>query len=263
MSLFIWGRKAVVRSLGRVADFCPICREAGVFELLETRVVAHIYYIPLGRGTPAGGNQIRCLRCGTQMWVKAEEYAQVSQDRTANASALFATLGPAAAAAVQERLRLEVRVQACGLSPEERTVLVEEPFLLLSSRLDARAESTRIDRRSGLALAATIGLPILLMTIEAHAPRSLETAFGVLEIAVIVIGLAATLYLVATDRRRHYQEVVEPLLTRSLAPLRPSREELARALKKLKQIGKTIADRADIERLLKPPQTKDPARAKA
>jgi len=257
--LLIWGKKTSVRVLGRVAEFCPICRAIGVFELLETRLVPHFYYIPLGRGRLAG-NHVRCRRCATPLSVDAERYASVSQDKSADARALFPTLGPQAAAAIQSRQKLEERVLAGGLSPEERTELLEEPFLLLDSRLETRAAEGSLDRKSGTALAATIGVPLLLAIIEEHAPPSFGFVLGAAQVASVVVGLVATLYLFVTGHRRFYRGTIEPLLAGALAPLRPTREELLRALKKLKEIGRIIAERADVERLLA--QTKFPARAK-
>ena len=48
--LFIWGKKRVERNIGKVADFCPICREVRMFQLIRVGVADHIYYVSFGEG---------------------------------------------------------------------------------------------------------------------------------------------------------------------------------------------------------------------
>src|SRR5258706_9118781 len=41
----IWGKKRVTKSLGYVADFCPLCRDVRTFELVRVGLAGHIYYL--------------------------------------------------------------------------------------------------------------------------------------------------------------------------------------------------------------------------
>ncbi len=247
--IFIWGKKLVLGKLGYVADFCPICRDVQACELVQVRKVSHFYYIPLGSGE-ALGHQTRCRACQTTLWVKGEDFASVSQDGGAPLPALYATLGPQAAQAAQDRKKLEVRVLAGGLSPEERTLLIEEPFSILDARLENRGAATKLDRKSGMVLGGTFAAVIVLGSAISRVPEAVADAMGWLLILAIIGGLGATVYFVATDVRRYYAGEIEPLLAKTLAPLAPTKDELERVKAKMTQLGKAMGKRLDPLRLL-------------
>lgn len=60
----IWGTKTREEDGGIVADWCDTCRAPSYHKLTHYFKVGHIYYIPLGKGTPAGTNR-QCTQCGT------------------------------------------------------------------------------------------------------------------------------------------------------------------------------------------------------
>ena len=60
----VWGTKIKRKKVGRVADFCPMCRGLSVFELRRVGEASHVYYISFGQGTLLGYD-ITCETCAT------------------------------------------------------------------------------------------------------------------------------------------------------------------------------------------------------
>lgn len=62
--LIIWGTKIVRTPVGRVADFCAVCRQPRPFKLVGVRKVDHIYYVPIGKRKLVG-HEMACEECTT------------------------------------------------------------------------------------------------------------------------------------------------------------------------------------------------------
>lgn len=67
MFFFItWGTSTREDVLGVVADYCPYCRRVRRHAVIEYARTSHVYFIPLGSGTPVAAGR-ECYRC-KQIW---------------------------------------------------------------------------------------------------------------------------------------------------------------------------------------------------
>lgn len=229
----VWGKKIVHRTVGHVADFCPICRGQRAFEIRRIGSAGHVYYISFGEGELVGF-QRTCADCGTSFNADPQAYAAISNEPLPLA-ALAARTFPNYADVLRERLELERRVQDSPglLSPEERRALIAQPFVLLSPMVERRFSSTRIDRNVGWTLLGAF----LLFTFGSGIARAVAPDA---QDASVLVLLALAVALVAwqglgSSRRFMLREIIPPL-ARALRPLRPRETEMQAVLADLKQL---------------------------
>lgn len=175
--MFIWGKKAVRRDLGHVADFCPICACARPFVLTRLGVAGHVYFITVDDGVLAG-HERRCTRCGVALRADPADYAAIST-QPQPILALVQQTFPDFKAVYAERLQLEARIreQPGSLSAQDRQALLMAPFMLLSARVSARFETTQLD--VGGAFIRRDVLPVLALALRRLRPTR-EELHGVL-----------------------------------------------------------------------------------
>jgi len=233
----VWGRKAVFRRLGYVADFCPMCRDARPFELRRVGVAGHIYYVSLGEGQFVG-NQRVCQDCKTAFNANPAHYASVSKALTPLEELARQTF-PKLREAYQAVFSLEDRIRnsPTSLSPEERRSAIRNPLLFLSPKVEKRFESTHIDRQTGLAFLATI-LALFggIFLVGLVAPSATDSA------ALTIVSLGA-LYIVWSalgSGRRYLRSEIVPVLVRTLRPIQPTEAEVRAALEEVRAAGHRI-----------------------
>jgi hypothetical protein len=245
-----WGTKVVKKRLGRVADFCPICRDLRPFDITKLDSFSHIYGIPVSHGATLGFRR-RCERCTIELDDEADAHEYYSRDRDASVGTLMATAGPRLRERMRHRLAQEKCMLAGGLSKEERAELLMEPFLCLNAWTDGQGRAVEKDRASTRCLLGALVLPILILCLsESTRLLSVETERK----AAIVAGIAfllAALYLRATVHGRFARRVLIPRLAETLGPLRPSNVELDKTIGLLKnkrlRIGKAVNPRTLFE----------------
>lgn len=242
--LIVWGTKIKRQRLGRVADFCPICRDFRPFTVHRVGAAGHVYYISVGKGKLVG-HEIKCEDCGVAQSADLDFYRTISQDPLAAAHELEAVTTPHLREAYEERLAIESRLRSGSLDPEQRRNLLFEPFALLSHLVEERAAATHFDRKS--AAGCLVGVAALLGLVVAAILES-----GPLAIAMTVLlglGFLMTLLCLATDVTRHTRARVLPLLARALRPLQPRDEELAASLQECKVRKLVIGRKVKVPRL--------------
>lgn len=242
----IWGTKVRRSKLGRVAEFCPICRRITAHGLERANAVSHLYYIPLGPGEALQYSH-RCESC--RVWHPAQNglYHAVSRDRSADVEALVAATNPTLPAAIAVRLHLERSIAAGGARTEIRREFLAEPFLYLSPTMEAR-KGGHIDFLSAiLAIAFFCFLIAGFSGIAAERRKPTDVRFSYTMLGISGACLAAALYRGSTDPRRYARRHVLPPLAKALRPLNPDVQELRDELERLRMHGLRIgsAVRAD------------------
>jgi hypothetical protein len=146
MSVIVWGRKAVYKHIGFVADFCPMCVGVRPFALERIGMAGHVYYITSGEGDLVG-YQIGCLECHTLLNGQHERYAAFSP-KVEPLPELIRCTFPKLEEFHRPRLTLEhqVRTALPSLPEETRRSLILEPFLLLSAKVTTYFEGTHFER---------------------------------------------------------------------------------------------------------------------
>ena len=244
----IWGTKVLNKRLGRVADFCPICRGFQPFMVSKVETVGHLYYIPLGRRKTVGMVE-GCENCSLLLQTDASEHEGYSSDRTADVTALIATTNPRIMEKKKGRIDLEKRARDRQLTTEERSALMIEPFLLLNSWTEDRGKAIEKDGASVIAGLCMFALPIGILVLAASTGVVSSEVAKTAAISVGGVLLVLTIYLTSTIGRRFARRVLVPQLAQTVRPLNPSREELEDIIHRLKQKKLRIGKLVNAERL--------------
>ncbi|WP_323502366.1 hypothetical protein [Variovorax sp. RTB1] len=236
----VWGRKIVRRTLGYVADFCPICRAPTSFELQRVGSAGHIYYISAGEGALVGFER-RCTTCKTAFHAEPSTYASVAS-AVLPLPELVAQTFPGLYEAQKARLELEAQVRHSpfSLSPEDRRVLIRNPFLLLSPTVEKRYSATHLDLEIGLAI---LGAFILVMAgASAVIAMALEYE-GAALLVLVALGFAMVGWQFNQSGPRFMRRQVIPVLATTLMPLKPTTAELQTVIDELKRLRHKIGSK--------------------
>ncbi len=235
----VWGTKIKRKRVGRVADFCPMCRALSVFELRRVGEASHVYYISFGQGKLLG-HDITCETCGTPSETEIERYAAVSEDELGDLESVLRETYPRLREVEAERLALEKRVKSGALSPEERVQLLREPFFATEMRVQ-RQENVRYSTPLGRKISyLTLFLLVCIMVfggLDAAYPDGIAETMLPVSALLFCVGFVMTLYYLMSHTRHFVRDVVQPQLAATLAPLRPTPEELQEVLQNVRSMG--------------------------
>ncbi|MFQ5844275.1 MAG: hypothetical protein ACE5JG_04725 [Planctomycetota bacterium] len=255
--IVVWGTRIKRKPLGRVADFCAICRTVRPFRLSRVGATGHLYYVSFGWGRLLG-HEIECETCGTRKDADAGAYSSVSKDPGDDAATLTRKTHPGLEQKAAERLALEDRVRSQSLDDEERQDLLREPFYLLEPEVELQRKEQRLSphrRRLGyLTLAllpALLGLNALRAELGGELVEKALLGGGVL----LGIGIAVFVYNKLTHLRVFLRRRIRPRLIGALAPLEPDLEELEATVQHLRDIELVIGRRVKPRRLYDALQT--------
>lgn len=243
----VWGRKVVYRTLGHVADFCPMCRAAKAFRLSRVGSASHVYYLSAGAGELLG-HERACHDCGTALQADATHYASVSK-KLLPLPELIRTTYPRLEDAYGERLALEERIRRdpAALSQEERHVLIRNPFLLMSAKMERRFAQTHIDLGMGLALVGGLAAMLLgpALVLSVFPDIDALRLFTIL----LVVAAAALIWQARATRPRFVRRAVLPALATALRPLAPTQAELEAVVAELTHLKYETAKRIKVPEL--------------
>jgi hypothetical protein len=244
--IFIWGKKHVLRGLGYVADFCPVCRDLRTFKMQRLGLAGHFYYVSLGEGQLVG--HIRtCDVCGIELQGDPQVYKSLHKQKLPPAELCLLTR-PDWRESRAPRLAAERELASPfgKLPPEWRGVLLREPFDLVGARVEERFASSKLDWQTALGVVGFIAMLVVAGKLsDAYMQQS-----GAIWITALVLGLALVLSQALLARRRWMRKNVLPVLTLALRPLKPSEAELREMLDKMKAEGRMIGRKLDVRLLL-------------
>jgi hypothetical protein len=255
----IWGKKVVYRKLGYAADFCTVCRCPRPFEIKRVGMAGHVYYISMGEGELVGFERT-CQECGTPYKAEPTTYKSLAQEPIAIESLISATF-PNLAEIWSERIAIEQKVSRApaSLTSDERVALIREPFLRLSSKVEARFAATHFDKEVGFAFLGAIALMFISTAIaRALIPNQAEPVL----LTSIALGVLMVIWqLIGTGKRFMLREIL-PALATALKPLRPVEFELQAALNELKTHGHKIGSKLQASEVMSFIKTGSPRGAK-
>ncbi len=237
--MIVWGTKIRNTKLGRVADFCPFCRDLSIFQLHKHAQVGHVYFVGVGSGTLVG-HAIICESCDVKLAANGLRYAAVSKDRRADLNKLIAETNPKLPKEFEQRLEEERRIREGLIDNDQRLALIKEPILIMGDAVEARAGTVHIDKLSGFWLLGTLFAFIAGVAISEKLPKPKSDDFGTVVCLLATAALLFNLVLIATDVGRYTKRKVLPQLVRALTPLNPTLEELTAALNHAKSLGLKI-----------------------
>lgn len=71
-----WGTRKTIRKAGYVADFCPICRDVKMFQLIRVGMASHVYGLSFGKGKLAGHDR-KCVDSGMELQADPAKYKDI------------------------------------------------------------------------------------------------------------------------------------------------------------------------------------------
>ena len=232
--MIIWGTKRVVKKLGRVADFCPICRQIKSFKISRIGMAGHIYYISFAEGKLVG-NQINCESCGVSLRANLTDYSSISKNTEARISQLIYDTHQNIEARYAERLAIEKKLLTTGVTSEQRVGLIREPLILMNDEADRGTSGFQLGRIGATSIIIFfVSFGCLIVS-----RMSQQSSFFV---RLTLIGLAlASLVGVIFDsirsRRQFLKKKIFPNLVSAFKSIRPSISELEEQLRFLKAGG--------------------------
>jgi len=241
----IAGTKVRRTPLGRVADFCGLCREIRPFRVTEVREVAHLYYIPLGRGDVKHYEFI-CAGCREQRTGDLSPYADVVSSDVEELDILIEATNPEVTRHAIELLEAEDRVARDEATAEERRLVLMQPLLAINPAVEARVSQVHVDARSLLLMIAMIVFPLALVLPGAvlwpSTPGEILVYSGA---AAGVVLLGMLLQSLATDPGRFVRRRYREFLAESLAAYRPTPDEVRDIMRELRDrrlaVGKRVS----------------------
>jgi hypothetical protein len=241
-----WGTKVTRKSIGRVADFCFICRDFRPFQGAKIERGGHLYGLSVGTRSTVGFTR-KCEACGSAFRMQPEVYPSFSKDKRAGLDALMSETQPQIWENWYNRLQIERRARDGKLTPDERRELILEPFMLLNYRVEQQASSPSMDLKVGLGLLAMVASLIYALSFLGHRspPQGIvpkEVAFG-----IFLASMAFFSHASSTRIRRYTKKHILPMITASLRPIGPTAMELEDAVRHLKRIELPIGKAARIE----------------
>lgn len=225
----MYGTKIVHEKLGHIAAYCIICRGVMACDAVAVVSVDYIYYFPSGTRRTVDYYR-RCASCKFKSSLTTDEIDAVVPDEDGCIEASLARCRPEVRDELNLRRSWDELTRGGKGDSGLRIQLIQEPFALLSHQLERRLSTVQFDRWSVVGAVLVVVVPVLL---AARFPGLyLDDGPG---IAILVaaggVFLIATIALVMSDGQRFAREILQPLLVRSLAPMRPSSRELDHAFR--------------------------------
>jgi hypothetical protein len=235
--------------LGRVADFCPICRALRACTVRQTNLVQTrgtvIVGIPFFEqvGSQLLGYDRVCETCNLDLPTALQAYDRIvpaGGDETV--AILMERTNPGLPEKVAGRRHLEQRILAGTLQPEERQALLLEPFHLLDHRLGRVMGRPRARWWTPTMLVLPM-IGFLLAGLDSWIPQTGREITRVLSVLMIVPSVP---YWLGRSLRSMYRSgnvnqlmsiEIDPLLARELKPLAPTEQELEEILATLRTKG--------------------------
>ncbi len=236
-----WGPKTARRPLGRVADFCPICRDFRPFRLAQVETSRSIYYLPYGPRIFVGFSRT-CEECGMEARADLSTYRARLADPGADLGTLIAETNPDVRRNWAARLILEDRVRSRKLGAGERVTLLREPFDWADEAVKRHNEEGMLDRPTGLGCLLTFLAPAACLGLLPLAWNGPAESIEVATLALGALCLAFTFLAIVTDGRRYYRRAILPRLVDAIRPIDPSLEEIEAIFESLRSARGPLAE---------------------
>lgn len=247
-----WGTKTIVRKLGYVADFCPICRKINQFQLSRIGLASHVYGASFGKGQLVG-HQKKCLDCGTDLQTDASIYKDVQKKQPGTGSVdLSASTFPNIRQYYSERLSLEEQIskRSTRIDAGTRAVLIKEPFHIMAPIAEKRFSATHIDLQVAITFLVAIAGTVLFASVFRILFPFAAGYEGEAILFAIGIGVVATGIQGYKSAGRYLRREIYPRIVRSLRPLQPNQAELETVFAELQRMDFKLAKKGKLRDLL-------------
>lgn len=220
-----------------VAEYCLICRDVQPHRLAfqrdsQSRRPVHF---------------VKCSVCSHQSETDATRYQATVHDLPPSILELVNQTFPRLPLVVAGRVAFEKEAIGQRLASPERLEAIREPFVVLG-HLTSSGPGVGLFLFLSVVFGILSFIPTVLFTVLVNA-RHQETVLMVAG-TIGFIAAVALAGVVVLRRRRHLgKRIIVPMISRSLRPLRPSKEELRDVLRWTATMGHPIAELFTVQEL--------------
>lgn len=230
LPLFIhFGEKTGRFKVGRVAAFCPICRDVSVHRLVSVRKQMHVQGLGIGRGKELH-EETTCEVCGLLRAVESGGFAGFSRPRDKHSlEEVIERSRPDLMEEFAERFEIESRLDR--LTPAERAALISEAFTSVNYMFQLKSGEILKDVWFALLLAvfSMAGVALIILVCMAQPPAVWPSVL----IGIVSMLLVAMIWRGASARKRYARRVIAPMLARCLAPMNLSTAEAEMGIRQM------------------------------
>ena len=239
----VFGEKKALRKIGYVVERCPKCDSIQSVRIHRVGMAPHIFWLPFGRGRLVEYYGV-CQQCGSELGVDPTDYLTLAKKPADNLTNLLQQTNP----------KLNPRNRS-AVDAFDRFRRIRDPLMRANQVLLERGiKGTRFDKTSGLALLASVVIPILMFTLDlTFLSYSTQQLIGVAAIWIFVIGLIGSFVLVAREPRRFFRRELEPEIAKELIMVNPRVDEIDDCLKLIKKyeyrVGELVSSRSLVNQI--------------
>lgn len=222
--------------IGRVAEFCPICREAREFQIALGRHLPKLLAFPpllalSHRGSaPTPGLVMTCDDCGVELPAAEEDYRTIAEGSPPVLDELIRETQPDLPTRVAGRMRLEARVGDGSLEGGRRREVMQETVQVLDASWQMRPRKKALRLRNAFLVPALLFLSAVSWgSVFPREYRDTVGAFSAMMVMGSLVWMIVAVIATLSRRSKRKAEVryrLEPLLGRAWKPLRPTSEEI-------------------------------------
>lgn len=230
LSVFIhFGEKTGRFKVGRVAAFCPICRDVAVHRLVSVRKQMHVQGLGIGRGKELH-EETTCEVCGLLRAVESGGFVGFSRPRDKHSlEQVIERSRPNLMEEFAERFEIESRLDR--LTPAEREALISEAFASVNYMFQLKSGEILKDVWIAVLLAAFMGSLVCFgLLAGAQVPHPV---WPWIAIGFTVASFLAIIWRGAGTRKRYARRVIAPMLAKCLAPMNLSEVEVEMGIRQL------------------------------
>lgn len=242
--IIVWGTRLTRKRLGRVAEICPVCRCPAACDIARLSKVQHLYFIPIGGGTPVA-QELTCTHCKILWGLKPDTFPAV--DRGTNSRTIEELLESASPERVEliTRRMTTIGPLSKSIDPNARADALVEGLFAIDYHL--KQTSNRESVPSAVLLLVNIALVIATAAawfgyLDPSSRLSVLWPIGFSVALLISLALAAWHSLVWLKRQRILQH---RRLAISIAPFQPAPHEIEGVISIAKSRKIAFAKRLD------------------
>jgi len=236
----VFGEKKVLRKIGYVAERCPTCDSIQSVRIHRLGMAPHIFWLPLGRGRLAEYYGV-CQQCSNELAIDPTDYLALAKKPADNLTNLLIETNP----------KLDPRNRS-AVDAFDRFRRIRDPLMRANQvLLDRGSKGTRFDRTSGLALLASVVIPIIMFTLDlTFLSYPTQQFIGVAAIWFFILGLIGSFVLVAREPQRFFRRELEPEIAKELIMVNPRADEIDDCLALIKKYEYRVSEHVSSRSLM-------------
>ncbi len=225
----------IFKKIGKVADLCIVCRGVRPFRLKKVTHKSKLL-----------GYEKECLDCRIKSKTDRSKYANICRKHNVTVEFLISDTFPHLREHYREELRKDKFVDEDNLpmlTDEERLEMIREPFDIFIPFIEKRHPAEiYFDRRTIKSCLFTFIIPLLLIfSPKPNIPTEIVNYFYYFAIAFLIISSIVSFYYLKNANKFYLKNFIFPRIGKSVAPLKPTTDELEHILNSLKNSGASVA----------------------